>query len=232
MTEVWSKNVSLLVKQFTNIAQCELGKIKEFYILIERFVWLPRMSLKIRLKFRIQALFHALEFTLADSFISIEFEEDGVGSWETGEVTKVSLEHCTPTMTQNQREANKSVVEQVKPHGLLRWRKRQATCSNSSKVEEVQQATRVPYWQQGDEEGLDKDSSKENQRIKSSCFCCIEQGHKSFVRCISLCHRLLLVRSNKLQLTITLADHTCFVVRKINGAASFKNKTFKVRKLI
>ncbi|MBA0596059.1 uncharacterized protein LOC105770906 [Gossypium raimondii] len=64
----------------------------------------------------------------ADSFISIKFEEDGVGSWETGEVTKVSLEHCTkswnPTTTQNQREANKSVVEQVKPRGLLRWQKR------------------------------------------------------------------------------------------------------------
>ncbi|PPS14705.1 hypothetical protein GOBAR_AA05874 [Gossypium barbadense] len=66
----------------------------------------------------------------ADSFISIKFEEDGVGSRETGEVTKVSLEHCTkswnppPPMTQNQREVNKSVVEQVKPLGLLRWLKR------------------------------------------------------------------------------------------------------------
>ncbi|KAB2083614.1 hypothetical protein ES319_A05G280400v1 [Gossypium barbadense] len=38
--------------------------------------------------------------------------------------TAPSLGTPPPPMTQNQREVNKSVVEQVKPLGLLRWLKR------------------------------------------------------------------------------------------------------------
>ncbi|XVE55341.1 hypothetical protein DITRI_Ditri03aG0151200 [Diplodiscus trichospermus] len=63
-----------------------------------------------------------------DSFISIKFEENGVASWEKGTVSKVSLEHCSmswnPTLSKEQKEANKSVIEHAKPRASLRWRKR------------------------------------------------------------------------------------------------------------
>ncbi|MBA0659456.1 hypothetical protein Goklo_011593 [Gossypium klotzschianum] len=57
-----------------------------------------------------------------DSFISIKFEENGVGSWEKGKVSKVSLEHCS--MSWKASLSNKSVIEHPKPGGSLRWRKR------------------------------------------------------------------------------------------------------------
>ncbi|KAE8653866.1 putative Esterase precursor [Hibiscus syriacus] len=66
-----------------------------------------------------------------DSFISIKFEENGVGSWEKGTISKVSLEHCNvsrnPTLTKGMdvtKETNKSVIEHSKPRASLRWRKR------------------------------------------------------------------------------------------------------------
>ncbi|KAK8705447.1 hypothetical protein V6N13_049050 [Hibiscus sabdariffa] len=69
--------------------------------------------------------------TQEDSFISIKFEENGVGSWEKGTVSKVSVEHCNmswnPTLTKGMevtKETNKSVIEHVKPRASLRWRKR------------------------------------------------------------------------------------------------------------
>ncbi|KAE8731241.1 putative Esterase precursor [Hibiscus syriacus] len=67
-----------------------------------------------------------------DSFISIKFEENGVGSWEKGTVSKVSLEQCNlswnPTLTKGMepvtKETNKSVIEHEKPRASIRWRKR------------------------------------------------------------------------------------------------------------
>ncbi|GMI78400.1 hypothetical protein like AT1G21830 [Hibiscus trionum] len=68
-----------------------------------------------------------------DSFISIKFEENGVASWENGEVnSKVSIEHCSkpwnPTLTKEltnePKVANKIVIEHVQPRASLRWRKR------------------------------------------------------------------------------------------------------------
>lgn len=62
-------------------------------------------------------------FLFVDSFISIKFENNGVGSWEkgaVGTVPKVSLiEHCD-------NDNNKvAVIEHVaKPRMQLRWRKR------------------------------------------------------------------------------------------------------------
>ncbi|KAL4311723.1 hypothetical protein GQ457_01G012410 [Hibiscus cannabinus] len=57
-----------------------------------------------------------------DSFISIKFEENGVGSWEKGTVSKVSLKQCN--MSWNPTMTNKSVIEHAKPRASLRWRKR------------------------------------------------------------------------------------------------------------
>ncbi|KAE8683556.1 putative Esterase precursor [Hibiscus syriacus] len=66
-----------------------------------------------------------------DSFISIKFEENGVGSWEKDTVSKVSFEQCNmscnPTLTKGMevtKETNKSVIEHAKPRASLRWRKR------------------------------------------------------------------------------------------------------------
>ncbi|KAL4273513.1 hypothetical protein GQ457_13G010410 [Hibiscus cannabinus] len=60
-----------------------------------------------------------------DSFISIKFEENGVGSWEKGTVSKVSVEHCNMSWNMEvTKETNKSVVEHAKPRASLRWRKR------------------------------------------------------------------------------------------------------------
>lgn len=62
-------------------------------------------------------------------------------------------------------------------------------------VEEVQQGQCVPRGQQGrgsqgDEEGLDKDSDKEDQRIKSFC---IERDTKLFLHHTILCAGALIV---------------------------------------
>ncbi|PPD92506.1 hypothetical protein GOBAR_DD10564 [Gossypium barbadense] len=67
-----------------------------------------------------------------DSFISIKFEENGVGSWENGKVSKGSIEHCSkswnPTLTKGitnePKVTNKTVIEHAKPRALLKWRKR------------------------------------------------------------------------------------------------------------
>ncbi|KAK8649159.1 hypothetical protein V6N13_129893 [Hibiscus sabdariffa] len=60
-----------------------------------------------------------------DSFISIKFEENGVGSWEKGTVSKVSVEHCNMSWNMEvTKETNKSVIEHAKPRASLRWRKR------------------------------------------------------------------------------------------------------------
>ncbi|MBA0817809.1 hypothetical protein Gohar_019638, partial [Gossypium harknessii] len=66
------------------------------------------------------------------SFISIKFEENGVGSWENGKVSKGSIEHCSkswnPTLTKGitkePKVTNKTVIEHAKPRALLKWRKR------------------------------------------------------------------------------------------------------------
>ncbi|KAA3453803.1 hypothetical protein CXB51_011334 [Gossypium anomalum] len=65
---------------------------------------------------------HDASTSQEDSFISIKFEENGVGSWEKGKVSKVSLEHCS--MSWKASLSNKSVIEHPKPGGSLRWRKR------------------------------------------------------------------------------------------------------------
>ncbi|KAK8692223.1 hypothetical protein V6N13_075697 [Hibiscus sabdariffa] len=71
---------------------------------------------------------HDASTSQEDSFISIKFEENGVGSWEKGKVSKVSLENCSmswnPTLGKGLKEGNKSVIEHPKPGGSLRWRKR------------------------------------------------------------------------------------------------------------
>ncbi|KAK8580245.1 hypothetical protein V6N12_070527 [Hibiscus sabdariffa] len=79
--------------------------------------------------YQFQMLLENPGFTFcADSFISIKFEENGVGSWEKGKVSKVSLENCSmswnPTLGKGLKEGNKSVIEHSKPGGSLRWRKR------------------------------------------------------------------------------------------------------------
>ncbi|KAM3360883.1 hypothetical protein P3S68_015737 [Capsicum galapagoense] len=62
-----------------------------------------------------------------DSFISIKFENNGVGSWEkgaVGTVPKVSLKHCD-NMSWSKGSNKVSVIEHVaKPRIQLRWRKR------------------------------------------------------------------------------------------------------------
>ncbi|KAF7114233.1 hypothetical protein RHSIM_RhsimUnG0092700 [Rhododendron simsii] len=58
-----------------------------------------------------------------DSAASVE--DNGIASWEKSKVSKVSLDHCSIGWNQSLRkETGKSVVEHVKPHGSLRWRKR------------------------------------------------------------------------------------------------------------
>ncbi|KAK4352690.1 hypothetical protein RND71_028208 [Anisodus tanguticus] len=64
-----------------------------------------------------------------DSFISIKFENNGVGSWEkgaVGTVPKVSLKHCDNMSWTKSVGSNKvAVIEHVtKPRMQLRWRKR------------------------------------------------------------------------------------------------------------
>ncbi|XP_059280382.1 uncharacterized protein LOC132034136 [Lycium ferocissimum] len=62
-----------------------------------------------------------------DSFISIKFENNGVGSWEkgaVGTVPKVSLKHCD-NMSWTKGSNKGAVIEHVaKPRMQLRWRKR------------------------------------------------------------------------------------------------------------
>ncbi|MED6125851.1 hypothetical protein PIB30_072478 [Stylosanthes scabra] len=48
-----------------------------------------------------------------DSFISIKFEENGIGSWEKNTKEK-----------EKEKESNKSVIEHAKSRDMLRWRKR------------------------------------------------------------------------------------------------------------
>lgn len=59
--------------------------------------------------------------TIADSFISIKFEDNGVASWDKGEICKM------PQCESNEEATTKkikSVVEHAKPRGGLRWRRR------------------------------------------------------------------------------------------------------------
>ncbi|CAN4119512.1 unnamed protein product [Withania somnifera] len=62
-----------------------------------------------------------------ESFISIKFENNGVGSWEkgaVGTVPRVSLKHCD-NMSWNKGSNKVAVIEHVaKPRMQLRWRKR------------------------------------------------------------------------------------------------------------
>ncbi|KAK4572825.1 hypothetical protein RGQ29_031017 [Quercus rubra] len=63
-----------------------------------------------------------------DSFISIKFEDNGVGSWEKNTLSKVSLESYNIAWDQSlSKESNKetkTVIEHGKPRISLRWRKR------------------------------------------------------------------------------------------------------------
>ncbi|KAM7507745.1 hypothetical protein LguiA_018198 [Lonicera macranthoides] len=65
-----------------------------------------------------------------DSFISIKFEKNGVGSWDRGKVSsKVSIEQCNKmplnkSLTKEYSSGPKTVVEHVKARSALRWRKR------------------------------------------------------------------------------------------------------------
>ncbi|XP_039038727.1 uncharacterized protein LOC120176352 [Hibiscus syriacus] len=63
-----------------------------------------------------------------ESFISIKFGENGVGSWEKGKVSKVSLENCSmswnPTLGKDLKECHKSVIQHPNSGGTLRWPKR------------------------------------------------------------------------------------------------------------
>ncbi|KAI5405958.1 hypothetical protein KIW84_052638 [Lathyrus oleraceus] len=54
-----------------------------------------------------------------EAFISIKFEENGVGSWEKSSVSKVTLENCN-----NNKLETKSVIEHGKSRDIFRWRKR------------------------------------------------------------------------------------------------------------
>ncbi|KAL4334297.1 hypothetical protein GQ457_07G022980 [Hibiscus cannabinus] len=67
---------------------------------------------------------HDASTSQEDSFISIKFEENGLGSWEKGKVSKASLENCSMSSGKDLKEGNKSVIEHPKPGGPLRWRKR------------------------------------------------------------------------------------------------------------
>ncbi|KAL3641263.1 hypothetical protein CASFOL_016231 [Castilleja foliolosa] len=59
-----------------------------------------------------------------DSFISIKFEDNGVGSWDKDNISKISNDHQINNSLDNANKINKSVVERAKPRGKLRWRKR------------------------------------------------------------------------------------------------------------
>ncbi|KAL1815604.1 hypothetical protein ACET3Z_018178 [Daucus carota] len=95
-------------------------------------------SLLSRFEFRHRKSDH-LDFSdassLEDSFISIKFENNGVGSWEKNPntVSKVCLEQCNSPSGKHKLASNEgkestngtSVVEHVKPRGsALRWGKR------------------------------------------------------------------------------------------------------------
>ncbi|XP_022141395.1 uncharacterized protein LOC111011807 [Momordica charantia] len=62
-----------------------------------------------------------------DSFISINFGKNGVGSWEKNKVSEVSLENCSLSwnhhLTKDSKET-KTVIEHGKTRASLRWRKR------------------------------------------------------------------------------------------------------------
>lgn len=66
----------------------------------------------------------------AESFISIKFENNGVGSWDKGKVSsKVSIEQCNnlplnKSLTKEYSSGPNTVVEHVKARSALRWQKR------------------------------------------------------------------------------------------------------------
>lgn len=74
---------------------------------------------------------HDASTSQEDSFISIRFEPNGVGSWEKNNtLSKVSLENCNLTWNQRMskdkecKQETKTVIEHGKPRVSLRWRKR------------------------------------------------------------------------------------------------------------
>lgn len=73
-------------------------------------------------------LFSQSNLALTDSFISIKFEDNGVGSWEKNTLSKVSLENYNiawdQSLSKKSNEENKTVIEHGKPRVSLRWRKR------------------------------------------------------------------------------------------------------------
>nr|ACD56615.1 predicted protein [Gossypioides kirkii] len=94
---------------------------------------------------------HDASTSQEDSFISIKFEENGVGSWDKGTVSKVSLEHCSMSWNPS-KDTKKSVIEHAKPGASLRWRKRIGHLfqlirwKRSSKVEGVKVMRRKGWW--------------------------------------------------------------------------------------
>ncbi|KAF3962017.1 hypothetical protein CMV_013428 [Castanea mollissima] len=72
--------------------------------------------------------YHDASTSQEDSFISIKFEDNGVGSWEKNTLSKVSLENYNIAWDQSlSKESNKetkTVIEHGKPRVSLRWRKR------------------------------------------------------------------------------------------------------------
>ncbi|KAH6789103.1 hypothetical protein C2S51_004109 [Perilla frutescens var. frutescens] len=57
-----------------------------------------------------------------DSFISIKFEDNGVASWEKGKFSEISHDQQCGMSSNDSKK--KSLVEQSKPRGTLRWRRR------------------------------------------------------------------------------------------------------------
>ncbi|KAE8725048.1 putative Esterase precursor [Hibiscus syriacus] len=124
--------------------------------------------------------FEVSTWSSQEDSISIKFEENGVASWENGEVnSKVSIEHCskpwnpnlTKELTKEPKVTNNSMIEHGKPCASLRWRKRIGHLFQIIKGD-LQKGQCVPHgkqgkWDQLDGEGLDEHSDKEEQRIKS-----------------------------------------------------------------
>lgn len=125
---------SLLATKFGGCTIIHTLYHKSSYFILWIPCWVPKIS-----------------FSFVDSFISIKFEENGVGSWDKGTVSKVSLEHCS--MSWNPiKDTNKSVIEHAKPGASLRWRKRIGHLfqlmrwKRSSKVEGVKVMRRKGWW--------------------------------------------------------------------------------------
>ncbi|KAL2241837.1 UNVERIFIED_CONTAM: hypothetical protein Sindi_0301700 [Sesamum indicum] len=67
--------------------------------------------------------------TVADSFISIKFEENGVASWDKGKISEMPHDRQSEVLSLNDSWENKgkkikTVVEHGKPRATLRWRRR------------------------------------------------------------------------------------------------------------